>query len=275
MSYQTIRFEKRGPIGIITLDRPEKRNAISNVLIAECHEALDAARDDGEVRVVVLTGAGKSFCAGFDLTQSSQDTPGGKRTVGDWRALLTRDFEFIMRFWEFEKPTIAAVHGHAVAGGCELALACDITIADEEAVFGEPELRFGSGIVVMLMPWLTGPKQAKELLLTGNDRIPAGRALALGLINQVTPTGGALDAALAMARDIAVMEPEKVALVKKAVNQSLDIMGMRAALAAALDIDVQVEALETPDGVTFREILRNEGMKAALAWRESRFAGEG
>jgi enoyl-CoA hydratase len=271
MSYQTIQFEKRGPIGVITLDRPEKRNAISNALIDECHAALDAARDDDEVRVVVLTGAGKSFCAGFDLTQG---TPGEKRTVGDWRALLTRDFQFIMRFWEFEKPTIAAVHGHAVAGGCELALACDITIADEEAVFGEPELRFGSGIVAMLMPWLTGPKQAKELLLTGNDRISAGRALALGLINQVTPPGGALEAACAMARDIAVMEPEKVALVKKAVNQSLDIMGMRTAMAAALDIDVQIEALETPDGVKFREVLHAEGMKAALAWRESRFAGE-
>ena len=141
-------------------------------------------------------------------------------------------------------------------------------------MFGEPELRFGSGIVAMLMPWFTGPKQAKELFFTGNDRVPAERALAIGLINQVAPEGGHLDAALAMARDIAVMEPEKVALVKRAVNRTCDIMGMREALNAALDIDVEVENLSTPDGRTFREILRRDGLKAALAWRDGRFGGD-
>jgi enoyl-CoA hydratase len=81
--------------------------------------------------------------------------------------------DFIMRFWRFAKPTISAVHGYALAAGCELAVACDITVADEKTFFGEPELRFGAGIVAMILPWLTGPKQAKEMILTGNDRITA------------------------------------------------------------------------------------------------------
>lgn len=272
MTYETITFERRGPIGVLTLDRPEKLNAISGRMIDEINAALDDAEADERVRVIVLTGAGRAFSAGFDLTE---DVDGkNERGVADWRAVLTRDFEVILRFWESPKPTIAAVHGYAIAGGCELALACDITVAAEGAMFGEPELRFGSGIVAMLMPWFTGPKQAKELFFTGNDRVPAERALAIGLINQVAPEGGHLDAALAMARDIAVMEPEKVALVKRAVNRTCDIMGMREALNAALDIDVEVENLSTPDGRTFREILRRDGLKAALAWRDGRFGGD-
>ena len=97
--------------------------------------------------------------------------------------------DMTMGFWHCPKPTISAVHGHCLAGGCELALACDITIASEDAIFGEPELRFGAGIVCLILPWLTGPKQAKELIFTGNDRIPAERALAMGLVNRVVPAG--------------------------------------------------------------------------------------
>ena len=105
--------------------------------------------------------------------------------VEAWREILDRDFGTIMRFWHLSKPTIAAVSGYCLAGGCELALCCDITIATEDAIFGEPELKFGAGIVVMILPWLVGPKHAKEIILRGMDRIPAQQALRIGLINRV------------------------------------------------------------------------------------------
>ena len=272
MDFEDLRYEQHGPVALLRLHRPERLNALGSRLLDELDAALDRAEADPATRAVVLCGAGRAFCAGFDLKESAGNPRQG---VADWRPVLERDFELIMRFWRSPKPTVAAVHGVAVAGGMELALACDVTVAAEGTRLGEPELRFGSGIVALLLPWMTGPKQAKELLLTGNDRIDAREALALGLVNRVVPAGEHEAAALAIARTIAVMDPDAVRLTKQAVNRTVDIMGMREALAMALDVDVQIEAMETPERRTFNDINRREGLKAAVAWRESRFGGDG
>ena len=271
MSSETLLYETQGPIAWLRLDRPQTRNALDTRMLAELDLALDRAEADESVRVIVLSGNGPAFCSGFDLKESVQ-TP--KHGVADWRPVLERDLDLIMRFWRSPKPTVSAIHGYAIAGGLELALACDITIAAEGTRLGEPELRFGSGIVALLLPWLTGPKQAKELLLTGNDRLDAREALALGLLNKVVPAGEHESAALSLARTIAVMDPDSVRLTKLAINRTLDIMGMREALAMALDIDVQIESMETPERRTFNDINRREGLKAAIAWRESRFGDD-
>ena len=138
-------------------------------------------------------------------------------------------------------------------------------------MIGEPEPKFGSGIVALLMPWMTGPKLAKELLLTGSDRMPAHRAYEIGLINQVVATGEHLNAALAMARNTALLDRTAVMLTKQAINRSYDIMGMRQALLQALETDIIIENIETPESREFNEILSKQGLKAALAWREARF----
>jgi enoyl-CoA hydratase len=153
-----------------------------------------------------------------------------------------------------------------------MALACDITIAAEGTRMGEPELKFGSGIVALLLPWLTGPKKAKELILTGHDRLDASEAAALGLVNRVVPAGKEFETAMAVARDIAVMDADAVRLTKEAINRSYEIMGMGEALKMALDVDVEIESLDTPDRRTFTEISRKEGLKAAIAWRDARFS---
>ena len=174
-----------------------------------------------------------------------------------------------MGFWHCPKPTISAVHGHCLAGGCELALACDITIASEDAIFGEPELRFGAGIVCLILPWLTGPKQAKELIFTGNDRIAAERALAMGLVNRVVPEGEALAAAMEMAGQIAVMDEQAMALSKAAINRTYEVMGLREAMRSGVDLDVEITPRHA--GSPAVPISRREGLKAALAWRDARF----
>ena len=156
------------------------------------------------------------------------------------RKLLELCCDMTMGFWYCRKPTISAVHGHCLAGGCELALACDITIASQDAIFGEPELRFGAGIVCLILPWLTGPKQAKELIFTGNDRIPAERALAMGLVNRVVPEGDALPVAMEMAAQIAVMDEHAMALSKAAINRTYEIMGLREAVRCGVDLDVEI-----------------------------------
>jgi enoyl-CoA hydratase len=269
MAYETITFEKDGPIGVLTLNVPKKLNAISDKLVGEVNAALDVAENDDDVRVVVLTGAGRAFCAGFDLAYTAKDE---EVNYGELQTGLVSDMDFIMRFWRFPKPTVAAVHGYALAGGCELAVACDITVADEKTFFGEPELRFGAGIVAMILPWLTGPKQAKELILTGNDRISAQRALEINLINQVAPEGEYLNVAMTLARGMASIDPLPMRLQKMAINRTYEIMGLNEALKTASDLDVLIEGIETPDSKTFSEIARKDGIKAALKWRDSRFA---
>jgi enoyl-CoA hydratase/carnithine racemase len=267
MAYETITFEKDGPIGVLTLNVPKKLNAISEKLVTEVNAALDVAESDDDVRVVLLTGAGRAFCAGFDLAYTTE----ASTDLGELHKGLASDMDFIMRFWHFPKPTIAAVHGYALAGGCELAVACDITVADEKTFFGEPELRFGAGIVAMILPWLTGPKQAKEMILTGNDRISAQRALEINLINQVAPEGEYLNVAMKIARGMASIDPLPMRLQKLAINRTYEIMGLNEAMKTASDLGTLVEGIETPDSKTFSEIASKDGIKAALKWRDSRF----
>jgi enoyl-CoA hydratase len=269
MEFETILLERQESLGILTLNRPDRLNAINAQMKLDIAAALRQVEADDATRVLVLRGAGRAFCAGFDLQAEADDKPSG---VAYWRPELRRDFDAIMSFWHLSKPTISAVHTYALAGGFEMALACDITIAAEGTRMGEPELKFGSGIVALLLPWLTGPKKAKELILTGHDRLDASEAAALGLVNRVVPAGKEFETAMAVARDIAVMDADAVRLTKEAINRSYEIMGMGEALKMALDVDVEIESLDTPDRRTFTEISRKEGLKAAIAWRDARFS---
>lgn len=269
MKLETIVYEVAEGIARLTLNRPERRNAINRTMLREIEQVLDQAEADEAVRVVVVSGAGTSFSSGFDLKEQMEARPEG---VAAWREILARDFHATMRFWWLRKPTIAAVRGHCLAAAFELALSCDITVAAEDAVFGEPELKFGAGIVTLLLPWVTGPKQAKEIILTGNDTVPAAEALRMGLINRIVPSGEELPAALALARTIAEMDPMLVQESKRALNRSYELMGMREALAAGLDIDLQIEGQGSVDKRRFMDLARKDGLKAALAWREARFS---
>lgn len=145
-----------------------------------------------------------------------------------------------------------------------------MTIAEEGCYLGEPELRFGSVITALLMPTLTGPKIAKELLLAADERITAERAERIGLVNRVVPAGTGVAAALAMARRMASFDRDGLRLTKEAINRSCDAMGLREALRTNLDTAVQIECLETPSRKVFEDITRSRGLKAALDWRDRR-----
>jgi enoyl-CoA hydratase len=265
--FETIRLQTDGAVARVTLNRPD-RNAINKQMLFELQAALDAVEADDCVRALVVTGAGGNFSSGFDLKDQMEARPSGREV---WREILDRNFNAVTRFWSLKKPTIAAVNGYCLAGGCELALCCDVTIAAEDVTFGEPELKFGAGIVVMILPWLIGPKRAKEIILSGADRISAPEALDWGLINRVVAPDTVLDTALALARHIAVIDPELVRESKRAINRSFEIMGLTEALQAALDIDLGIEGKGSPDKQRFMEIARKDGLRAAIAWRDARF----
>ena len=272
MSYENLIYEKRDAVALVTLNRPERANAMDRPLLRELNAVCDVVEADDGVRALVLTGAGNAFSSVFDPKEQTPNPPQG---VAGCRPVLRQDCYAVMRFWRLSKPTVAAVRGLALASGCELACACDITVAAEDAIFGEPELKFGAGIVVMLLPWLTGPKQAKELILTANDRIPAKRAYELGLVNRVVPSEKVLDTALGIARDLAVIDPGLVRQTKAAINRSYDLMGMAEALEMALDVDLLIEGEGTADKRQFLAVAREQGLRAAIAWRDARFGGSG
>jgi enoyl-CoA hydratase len=274
MNFDTIAYEADGPLAWLTMNRPDKLNAVNPAMVRELNAALDLALADDRVRVILIRGAGRAFSAGFDLEPESDPDQDRDATpaeaLEDLKRELYEDFDLIMRFWDSPKPTIAAVHGYCLGGALELAVACDLTVAASGCRFGEPEVKFGSGIVALLLPWACGPKRAKEMLLTGNDRIGSEQAEAWGLVNRVVDSADLVSEARSLAREIARNDPLAVRLTKQAVNRSYDIARMREALKQALELNIVIESTETEESRRFNEILKNEGARAAIAWRDSR-----
>jgi len=267
MTFSTIELSQRGAVALLALNRPDKLNAINATMIDEINQALDIMETDDSVKAIVVHGNGRAFCSGFDLQAG---VAANRKTEADWRAAIDTDLELIMRFWHSPKPTIAALHGYVLAGGFEIALACDMSVCDTTTLFGEPEVRFGSSIVALLLPWYLNPKRTKRMLLCGQDRITADEALHSGIVNEVAAEGEALETGIALAREVALMDPDSVRMTKQAINQSYEIMGLKQALQMGADTSVRIETLETELRSQFNKVLREKGMKAALAWRETR-----
>jgi enoyl-CoA hydratase len=266
MSFETIEYETEGPLAWLTLNRPDKLNAINAQMVEELNQAMDRAEADDAVRVIMLTGAGRAFSAGIDL---DLDQDSDEYDVEAVRRELTDDFNIIMRFWDSPKTTIAAVHRYCLGSAMEMAVACDMTVAARGCRFGAPEVRFGSGIVALVLPWFCGPKKAKELLLTGNDKVSSEQAEAWGLVNRVVEQEQLLEEARSLAMEVARNDQLAVRMTKQAINRSYDLAGMREALVQALELDIVVESTETEESRQFNDILKKEGTKAAIAWRDA------
>ncbi|MCY0149625.1 enoyl-CoA hydratase/isomerase family protein [Hoeflea sp. G2-23] len=270
MTWETLLLEKPADgIGLVTLNRPKRANAMSQIMLKELSSLCEEIEADDDIRAVIVTGAGAAFTSGFDLKDQAAAMPTG---VKDWVPLLEADFKGIMSFWNLSKPSIAAVNGPALAGGFELMLGCDLAVAAEGAVFGEPELKFGAGIVSLLLPWFVSPKIAKGVIFTGEDSITAQQALDWGLVNKVVTPENLMPEAMALAHKLAQMEPMVIRRTKMAFNRTYEIMGMQEALRAALDIDIIIEGEGAELKRSFLKVVREKGMAAALAWREERLA---
>lgn len=261
----SLTYEVDGPIATLTLNRPDKLNAINSDMIEAINLAMDDAEDNYNVRAIILQAEGRAFSAGFDLDDEVWDS----KEESNIRQALESDFNMVMRFWDSPKPTIAAVQGYCLGGAMEMALACDITIASDDALFGEPEVSIASGVVALILPWLTGPKLAKELLLTADIKISSQRIYEMGLINRITAPENLRDEALTMAETIAANDRLSVEITKKAINRTMEIAGMREALLDGLEADILLETSQSDEAKQFNEILDKEGLKAALAWRRS------
>ena len=263
-------YARRGPAAWLTLNRPDKLNALSYELVRDLRAAIRRASEDDDVKVAVLTGAGRAFSAGFDLSEEAESKVEGAE---QWRRILADDVELTLELWALPKPTIAAVRGWCLAGGCELAMACDMIVAAEDARFGEPEIRYGSGPVTLLMPFLLGQKKTNELLFTG-DAIDAAEAERIGLVNRVVAGDRLEETVGELVRKIAPTPLAVLRLTKLALLRAYDAMGLRSAVLSNLDLSAILNAADTPEQRKFDEIVSTQGLKAALAWRDSRYEAE-
>ena len=266
----SLTYEVDGPIAVLTLNRPDKLNAIDTSMMAEINAVMDKAEEDHSIRAIVVKANGKSFSAGFDL----DDEVWSSDKDEDIRIALQNDFDTIMRFWDSPKPNIACVQGYCLGGAMELALSCDLTVASTCALFGEPEVSIASGIVVLNLPWLTGPKLAKELLLCADKRISAQRIYEMGLVNRVVEREDLESTGLDLAKTIAANDMMSVAITKKAINKTMEISGMRSALADASEANMLLETTEYDEKSEFYTVLKKEGIKAALEWRRNLVFGK-
>lgn len=258
--------EDLGPVRRLTMNRVRALNALNHELLEALRRELDAAAEAESVSVVVLRGAGRAFCSGYDM---NEDTEAGVLDEDAWRADLKRSTEEMLTIVDHPKPVIASVHSYCLGGGVDLMLACDLAVAADDAVFGYVDIRFGSGVVSMFLPWVVGVRAAKELLYTGRDRVPADEAVRIGMVNRVVPRDRLDETTLELAREIARNEPYVVQMTKRAVNQVWEVAGLREALEANTEIDTMIETANLPARAEFRRITQEQGLKAAIAWRDA------
>lgn len=239
-----ITYETREAIAYVTLNRPEYSNAQNSAMTYAIDDALVRAVEDNDVKAIVLSGAGKHFCAGHDIGTPGRDVDQSfdRRALIYWDHVgregvdsrFARESEVYLgmcrRWREIPKPMIAKVHGACIAGGLMLAWACDFIVASDDAFFSDPVVKMGiPGVEYFAHPWVMSPRTAKEFLFTG-DRFDATRALAAGLVNQVVARDELDDRVDAIAARIATMPAFGLALAKKAVNQAEDLQGFRSGL---------------------------------------------
>src|SRR6059058_5129353 len=248
MAEPVVLYEIDDKVSVITLNRPEKLNAISPELMRQLLDAFARADDEKATSVVLLRAEGRSFCAGYDIGRKPD--PG----EADWRddpikahKHLAPQLAFEMTPWNMTKPVIAAVQGHVMGGGCELVMLCDLTIAADNASFGEPEIRFSSVGPALVMPMIIGYKKARELLYFG-DTIDARTALDLGMVNRVVALAELREASLRYAKRLSLISPEALYATKRAINRGADAAGFRTAIYAGLDVVGPLYATKTELG---------------------------
>jgi enoyl-CoA hydratase/carnithine racemase len=274
--YDLILYEQDGPVVTITLNRPDALNALSRPLETELHVGLDEAAADDSVRAIVLTGAGRAFSSGYDI--ASGEGPARPRVPSS--TFLRAGFEGAMRnpgmmmhLMELPKPVIAAVNGWCIGGGFWYALASDITIASERAVFAQPEIRMISNSTVLFAA-LCGWKTAHRYTLTG-DHIDAAEALRIGAVNEVVPHDELMERATALAQRLAQVPPESVRLNKAITIYGLEAMGLRNALNINAFLSTIVQASNDGPSIEHLEAARAEGgFRAFLEARDGPFTPE-
>jgi enoyl-CoA hydratase/carnithine racemase len=266
--YEDLIYEVDDRVVILTLNRPERMNALGKRLVEEIIAALAAADADDEVRVIVIRGAGeKAFSVGYDIKESAE-LP--ERTLAEWRARMQKDLRFTYAPWDCSKPVICAIDGFCLAGALEFAQCCDIRYCSTNARFGVVESRFSNGVATMIMPWILG-NRCRELIYTG-DMFGADEAARLGLVDRVFTKSTLHAEALKVAKRMSRVALDCIRFNKRAINHTFEAMGLRAAIQYGAEACTMMDAIGSPEAREFDRLRRAKGLRDALAWRDGLFA---
>lgn len=266
-----VRYEKDDRLARITLNRPDKLNAIDEQMPRELAAAVERANRDDEVRVILLSGAGRAFCAGYDLeifAEAPRPAPGSQEMpwdpMVDYR-LMSQNTRCFMSLWRGHKPVLCKVHGYAVAGGSDIALCSDIIVMADDAKIGYPPARVWGCPTTAMWVYRLGAERAKRMLLTG-DLIDGAEAERIGLVSESVPADELDDAVEALAARMASVPLNQLMMHKMLVNQAYSNMGMETTQMLATIFDGM--ARHTPEGVAFKEQAENQGFQAAVKNRD-------
>ena len=281
MEFETILYEVDGGKARITLNRPEKLNALSMRLQRELNAALWEADNDQRVHVIILRAAGRAFSAGYDLTpmqspprpredrdEAYTNVYRGMATMDDDIWQLERQQRERMALWDIHKPVIAQVHGYCLAGGTDLVLLCDIVVAADDAMIGFPPVRAMGSPVAHMWTYLVGPQWAKYFLLTG-DSVTGAQAAEIGLVWKAVPADRLEAEVEDLASKMEQIDNELLTPNKRIVNVALELMGARTIQRMAAENDGR--AHQAPAVREFGRIAMKDGLKAALEWRDGKF----
>jgi enoyl-CoA hydratase len=278
MSFETLRYEVDGRLARITLHRPERLNAINRAMPGEIEAAVRRANEDRAVHVLVLRGAGRAFCAGYDLdwgTASSNEALERERgiwdPVADWR-MMSANVRCYMSLWESPKPVVAGIHGFCVGGGTDLVLCADQIVAAEDVRFGYPPSRVWGTPTTALWVYRVGLERAKRLLLTG-DSITGDEAAKIGLVGKAVPAADLDREVDGLARRMAELPVNQLTMLKLLVNQTFENMGLRTTQLVGTLFDGA--ARHTPEGVEWLKLAKTEGFREAVRRRDAPFGDYG
>lgn len=270
LDFKTLIYDQQDAICYLTLNRPDRLNALSEDLMSEFRQAMAEIESNSDIRAVILTGAGRAFSAGFDIEKTTGDQDPQDMDPDQWRDRLKKHVEDFLLIWNLSKPVIAAVNGYALGGACEMVQLCDIKIASDRALFGEPEIRAGFGPPLLITPFSTNLAHAKELLLTG-DIVDAEQAAKIGLVSRVVPHDQLMAECEKVARKIALLPRVGVKLNKMAVNRALEGYGFLTTIQQNIDLMTLFDISSAPEQLEFNAIREIEGLTAALKWRNAQF----
>jgi len=278
MNLATIAYTAGDGIARIVLNRPDRLNAINAQLISDLRDAVAAANDDSGVRVIILSGAGRAFCAGYDLEWGTRLEDEAQRALsGQWDPVrdylgMSHNVRVFMSLWESPKPVIAQVHGWCVGGGTDLALCADLIYVAEDAQIGYPPARVWGEPTTVMWVYRLGLEHAKRLMLSG-EALSGTEAARLGLASQAAPAAELPAVVDQMARRLATIPLSQLAMSKLLVNQAYENMGLRTSQMLGTVFDGI--ARHTPEGIAWRDLAMKEGFREAVRRRDAPFGDYG
>lgn len=262
-----ILIERDGSIAWVTLNRPDRLNAMNTALLHQLGEAIDELGADDSARVLIIRGAGRAFSAGYDLQRSESEIAEERTPVQDYDRILGH-IKLFERLWDLPKPVIAAVHGYCLAGATQLCIFCDITVVADNARVGWPSIPVGGGLISPMWSFLIGPKRAKQMSFVAGSQMSGTRSAEWGWANYSVPEEELWDNVTTLAHDIAKVPLEILRMKKYSINRVAEIQGFRSAMSMGAETDALLHY--SPSVTELQELIRDKGLKGAISEFQTR-----